>query len=257
MVTRVFPRKPYDEVQSEFVRDEIRRGSFDDIEYRRYVNELVWLEWYTRDRTSVGAISSFAADLHRYRLAARIPDAYDAVRESLDATTRADISFSGGGDADPARRQSLSQEHARQWAAAARGDRRDRSTADQLGRHGRRRPFARFRFPVLAYDTVQSEFVRDEIRRGSFDDLEHRRAVNQLVWLEWYATGGDTAPGSFGSAVTNWRLAAVHLDAFDIVRREFGAPTRDSIRLEGELACSVDTPLDERTSELERAWQAV
>ena len=109
-------------------------------------------------------------------------------------------------------------------------------------------------FPRKPYDEVQSEFVRDEIRRGSFDDLEHRRAVNQLVWLEWYATGGDTAPGSFGSAVTNWRLAAVHLDAFDIVRREFGAPTRDSIRLEGEIACS---PLDERASELERAWQAV
>ncbi|ERH10998.1 MAG: hypothetical protein J07HX64_02777 [halophilic archaeon J07HX64] len=96
--------------------------------------------------------------------------------------------------------------------------------------------------PRKPYDEGQSEFIRGEIRRGSFDDLEHRRAVNQPVWLEWYATGGDTAPGSFGSAVTNWRLAAVHLDAFDIVRREFGAPTRDSIRLEGEFACSVETP---------------
>ena len=257
MVTRAFPRKPYDEVQSEFVRDEIRRGSFDDIEHRRYVNKLVWLEWYTRDRTPTGALSSFATDVRRYRLAARIPDAYDAVRESLDAETRADISFSSGGDADPAERQSWASKHATQWAAAARGDRRDRSAADQIGRHGRRRPFARFRFPVVPYETVQSEFIRDEIRRGSFDDLEHRRAVNQLVWLEWYATGGDTTPGSFGPVVTNWRLAAVHLDAFDIVRREFGAPTRDSIRLDGALACSAETAPDKRASELKRAWQAV
>jgi hypothetical protein len=257
MMTRAFPRKSYDEVQSEFVRDEIRRGSFDDLEHRRYVNELVWLEWYTRDWTPAGAISSFGTDVHRYQLAARIPTAYDAVRESLDATTRADISFSGGGDADPAERRSRAREHATQWAAAASGDRRDRSPADQLGRHGRRRPFARFRFPVVPYETVQSEFIRGEIRRGSFDDLEHRRAVNQLVWLEWYATGGETSPGSFGPVVTNWQLAAVHLDAFDIVRRELGAPTRDSIPLEGETACSEEKPVDERASELRRAWRAV
>lgn len=45
MVKCVFPRKPYDEVESEFIRDEIRRGSFDDVDYRRYINELVYLEW--------------------------------------------------------------------------------------------------------------------------------------------------------------------------------------------------------------------
>jgi hypothetical protein len=44
-----FPRKPYVEVVSEFIRKKIRQGSFDDIEYRRYVNELVWLEWYTTE----------------------------------------------------------------------------------------------------------------------------------------------------------------------------------------------------------------
>lgn len=109
----------------------------------------------------------------------------------------------------------------------------------------------------MPYETVRSEFIRDELRRGSFDDLEHRRTVNQLVWVEWYATGGDGLAGSFGPVVTNWKLAAVHLDAFDIVRRESGAPTWDSIRLDGAVACGEDPSPDERARELKRAWRAV
>ena len=119
METHPFPRKPYDEVQSEFIRDEIRRGSFDDIEHRRYVNELVWVEWYTADWTPTGAISSFGTDVRRLQVAAQMPDAYDAVRESLGAGTRADISFSSGGEVDPAERQSCAREHARQWSRCA------------------------------------------------------------------------------------------------------------------------------------------
>lgn len=78
---------------------------------------------------------------------------------------------------------------------------------------------------MLPYDTIQSEFVRDEIRRGSFDDLEHRQHVNELSWIEWYTTDWDRG-SSFGQAVTNGKLAALYPEEFDIVRRELGEETR-------------------------------
>lgn len=36
-----FPHKPYDEVESLFIREQICQGSFRDLPHRRYVNELV------------------------------------------------------------------------------------------------------------------------------------------------------------------------------------------------------------------------
>lgn len=39
MSDAVFPMKPYDEVESEFIRGEITRESFDDLKFRRYVTE--------------------------------------------------------------------------------------------------------------------------------------------------------------------------------------------------------------------------
>jgi hypothetical protein len=94
-------------------------------------------------------------------VAARRPDAYDAIRKSLDATTRADISFQSGGDPDPAERQAWGRKHADGWAAAARGDTSDRSWADPQERGRKRRLFGRFRFPAVPYETVQSEFTRE------------------------------------------------------------------------------------------------
>lgn len=38
MVDTAFPRKPYDEVESEFIREEIARGSYDDLEITEEVH---------------------------------------------------------------------------------------------------------------------------------------------------------------------------------------------------------------------------
>lgn len=83
--------------------------------------------------------------------------------------------------------------------------------------------------------------------------------MNELVWLEWYATRRTekSIPGTLGPVVTNWRLAARHPDVFDIVRREVRASTRDSLDLRGGLACNEEEDLDERARELKRAWRAV
>lgn len=86
-----------------------------------------------------------------------------------------------------------------------------------------------FRFPKLPYDEVESEFIRGEIRRGDFNDIEHRRYVNKLVWIEWYTTKGipegSTGVSAFGLSVRRWQLAAEYPEAYDIIRREFGAKT--------------------------------
>lgn len=119
-----FPRIPYDEVQSEFIRDEICRGDFHDIEYRRYVNKLVWIEWYTTEGLSSNAtgVSSFGAAVRRWKLAAEYPEEYDIVRRELGATTRAEQSRSRrrrsdgdvSADALDERRQ-RAREHGHEW----------------------------------------------------------------------------------------------------------------------------------------------
>ena len=83
MTMYAFPRKPYDEVVSEFIRKEIRQGSFDNPEYRCYVNGLVWLEWYTTEgrETITGGISRLVALAKRHDLlpgtgGAPLPNAY-------------------------------------------------------------------------------------------------------------------------------------------------------------------------------------
>jgi len=85
-----FPRKPYDEITSEFIREEIRQGSFDHLDHRRYVNELVWLEWYTNEGVgpNTSGISALGMSVHRWKLAAAHPRAYDAVRRDLGVSTR-------------------------------------------------------------------------------------------------------------------------------------------------------------------------
>lgn len=51
--TYAFPPKPYDEVVSQFIRERIRRGSFENREFRQDINTLVWLEWAKLDSLSV------------------------------------------------------------------------------------------------------------------------------------------------------------------------------------------------------------
>lgn len=255
MEDHVFPWKPYDQVESGYIRDEIRRGSFDDIEYRRYVNELVSLEWHAIDRDHSGstATGAFAATVSHWRRVAMLPEAYDAIMEDLGEPTRADHEWTWNGEADPDARRRWARRHAEEWRAVQRGEQRDPSARLELESRGRR-PFAPFRFPVVPYDAIQSEFVREEICRGSFDDLEHRQYVNELAWIEWYTT--DAERNGFGSMVRNWELAALHPEEFDIVRRELGESTRAALEPEGEVYHG-DVDLEETAREYKRSWRAV
>ena len=255
----VFPRKPYDEVESPFVRDQIRQGSFWDLPHRRYVNELVWLEWYTRDldRSTMSGVSAFGCAVHHYQIATRWPDAYDAVRQDLDATTRAEFSWRDPDGVDPEARQRWARRHAGEWAAVREDDHRPRSEAETLTDRSDRPRFARFRFPIIPYDTVQSTFLREEIQRGSFDDLQHRRYVNKLVWLEWAETiGQDELSSLYGPITRKWKIAATLPEAFDILMREIGGSTRDSLSLDGEIHYG-DIDAEAKRRDLARAWQAV
>lgn len=119
MVEFRFPRIPYDEVQSDFIRGEIRHGDFDDLEYRRYVNKLVWVEWFTTEGVSENStgMSGFGAAVHHWKIAAEYPEEYDIVRREFGATTRADQRRNrrgrSGGDLDERRQRA--REHASEW----------------------------------------------------------------------------------------------------------------------------------------------
>ena len=86
------------------------------------------------------------------------------------------------------------------------------------------------RFPMIPYEGVESEFIRDEIASGDYYDLNHRQYVNDLIYVEWYAKGGLSPNASGLSAAIaefrNWRVATKYPEAFDEVRQEFGKRTR-------------------------------
>lgn len=255
MTMHALPRKPYDEVGSEFTRDEIRQGSFDDLEYRRYVNELVWLEWCTNEGVgpNTSGISALGISVHRWKLAAAYPRAYDAIRQDLGASTRAEGQMGWRGEEDPKERRRWARRHHEEWQAVQEGEQRSPEARTELTTSGYR-SFAPFRFPVLPYDSIQAPFIREEIQLGSFDDLEHRRCVNKLAWIEWHATAQDG--GGLGIPVKHWRLAAEHPKEYDIVRRELGKETRDAIELAGEIYFG-DIDAESAAREHKRAWRAI
>jgi len=183
--------------------------------------------------------------------------AYDAVRQDLDATTRGEFPWRDPGDVDPGARQRWARRHAEEWVAVQEGERRPHSEAETLTDRSDRPRFARFRFPIIPYDTAQSTFLREEIRRGSFDDLQHRRYVNKLVWLEWAETPGqDNRSSLYGPVARKWKIAATVPEAFDILMGELGSSTRDSLSLDGEIYY-VDIDAEARRRDLKQAWQAV
>jgi len=255
MTTYAFPRKPYDEVTSEFIRGAIRRGSFDNREYRRYVNELVCVEWYTTDRDSenLSGISALGSSVGHWKTAAAFPEAYDAVRRDLDAPTRTEQEWTWYGEEDPDDRRRWARKHYEGWQAVQRGEQRSSKARTELTTSGYR-SFAPFRFPVLPYDSIQSPFIREEIQLGSFDNLEHRRRVNKLAWIEWHATARDG--GGLGIPIKHWRLAAERPKEYDIVRRELGKETRDAIELAGEIYFG-DIDAESAAREHKRAWRAI
>ena len=89
------------------------------------------------------------------------------------------------------------------------------------------------RFPMIPYEGVESEFIRDEIASGDYYDLNHRQYVNDLIYVEWYAKGGLSPNASGLSAAIaefrNWRVATKYPEAFD------GSENRSST-----AACAVN-----------------
>lgn len=114
-----------------------------------------------------------------------------------------------------------------------------------------------FRFPRIPYDEVRSEFIREEIRRGDFDDIEYRRYVNKLIWIEWFTTEGlspnATGISGFGAGIRRWRLAAEYPEEYDIIRREFGATTRKDHRHDRRGGADRELSDEEREERRERA----
>jgi hypothetical protein len=80
---------PYTDLQSEFIRDEIRRGAFDDLEFRQYVNRLVYIECWTRNRSRF--VNGAYPQIRPWIVAAKQPTEYDIIRAELDAPTRDDL----------------------------------------------------------------------------------------------------------------------------------------------------------------------
>jgi hypothetical protein len=192
--------------------------------------------------------------LHRWKLAAAYPEAYDAVRRDLGASTRGEDERGWHGEEDPEERRHWARRHHEEWQAVQEGEQRFPEARTELESRGSR-SFAPFRFPVLPYDSIQSPFIREEIDRGSFDDVEYRQRVNKLAWIEWFTTDWDSG-GVFGQTAKNWRLAAEHPQDFDIIRRELGEETRESLELSGEIGYG-DIDAAAAAQEYKRAWQAV
>jgi hypothetical protein len=69
----------YTEVESRFVRQQIAEGSYDDVDHRQYVDDLVAIDRYVRNPPC-----SFGAGIHFGVVRNRHPGAYDIVQEELD-----------------------------------------------------------------------------------------------------------------------------------------------------------------------------
>jgi hypothetical protein len=182
------------------------------------------------------------------------PEEYDRIMRDLDAPTRAEHEWSWNGTEDESERQRWAQRHAEEWQAVKKGNQRPPSARTELNTKGSR-PFTPFRFPVAPYDTIQSEFIREKIRYGSFEDMEYRRYVNELVWIEWYTTNWERG-GSFGPEIKNWKLATLYPEEFDTIRRELDEETRESLKVTGEVYHG-DVDLEEKEREYEESWRAV
>jgi hypothetical protein len=74
--------------------------------------------------------------------------------------------------------------------------------------------------------SVESAFIRDEIRTGTFDDYEYRQYVNQLVFIErWLREGLKSVKNSYYHPIRAYRVAGKVPDGFHILRTEFNRET--------------------------------
>lgn len=233
MPGHLFPAIPYDEVRSEFIVEEIRSGSFEDRSHRKYVNYLTHVEQYTEVRTwSFPPAMGRSRVFTNWKIATKYPGAYDAVRRELGANTRQEEPITQGwdGEEDPGARRDWARRHRDQWQAAQDGTRCAEEPAVTEKPPSLRSQFVPFRFPRLPYDRLQSEFIVEEIQQGDFDDLEHRRYVNELVYLEKWARDDCRLPhpGTY-PAFRGWFIAARNPHEYDVIQGEFDGATRDGI----------------------------
>lgn len=247
------PPKPYDEATSQFICEQIQAGAFEDPATRRYVHVLLWIEHDAIDYEPTNGLSAFAHDVCRYRYAALFPAAYDRVRSDLGCSTRADITWDRTSTASGRDLAEALDRHETEWARVQQGAAPDRSAQQSLCEFDRRKPFARFRFPVLPYDSIPAPFIRRQIRLGSFEDRVHRRYVNKLVWVWWYEQQGCKAhyPGRLGPAVRLWKLAAEQPASVDTVRQEAGADGFSTLAVTPGAKPVADAST---RRQLERAW---
>lgn len=223
-----FPMLPYDEVTSSFLRESIRRGRFEDLEYRAYVNDLVFVEWYLTGGMSpdAGGISRAGASASVSKVAAKYPLAFDAVCRDLDKPTREEWSTRRPDHEDHDARIRWAARHRREWHHVAEHPTEPFTPPTDWPPIEDRPHFRSYRFPVYPYDGVRSTFIRAEIRRGSFEDKAYRRYVNRLVYVEAFTREPGRFEGHGYPPVRPWNIAARHPEAFDAVRRDLEAPTR-------------------------------
>ncbi|WP_332898151.1 hypothetical protein [Haladaptatus sp. CMSO5] len=247
-----FPKIPYDEVRSTHIQEAIRRGEFEDTAHRRYVNDLVYVEWYTRIgiAPTLRATSANGIRATVWRLALKYPEVFDAIRREFGATTREEAfnqedfsKWNWNGEEDPSARRIWATRHRWEWNRVCDENAKIRQgTADRV-QLSVRPGFAPFRFPKVHYDDIQSDFIVAEIRRGSFDDFEYRQYVNKLVYIETWTREPTRIASSAVPHYKPWLVCAQFPDEYDIIFRELNPPTR--------------TDSKPSAKQHKRAWQSV
>jgi len=258
-VSHRFPMIPYDDVESEFIRDEISSGDYYDLDHRQYVNDLIYVEWYAKGGLSPNAngLSAAIAGFRNWRVATKYPESFDEVRREFGKDTREDCASRGNREEDIQEVREWALRHRNEWRRIkGETDSTDETPAEDVPIDDRPN-FQRFRFPRIPYDEVESEFVRDEIRKGSFDDMEHRTYVNRLVHIEVLTRNPEMVrPGAY-PPVRSWRIASRHPDEFDVIRAELGKPTRDEMVPVKESGPEDEAELKELSLRHEQEWKAV
>lgn len=253
----LFPQIPYDEIESDFIRDEIRRGRFEDVAHRSYVNDLVYVEWFSTEGVSPGAtgMSRAGATAWHWRIAAKFPKAYDSVRSEVGKPTRADLTWGWRGTEDEDARRHWAAQHRMEWTHVTSHPDREFELPADWQPIDERPLFLPYRFPVYPYDGVRAPFIIAKIRRGSFADLEFRRYVNRLIYIEAFTRDPAYVEGSGYPPVKPWKIAAAHPLAFDAVRRDLNAPTRAELVTVQSSRPAEEVPKLERQHAAE--WQRV
>lgn len=257
MTGPIYPRIPHDEVQSEYIQEQIQAGSFENLTHREYVNNLTYVEWYGTDGLSPNTtgLSAAGASHSNWRIATKYPDAYDSIRQEFDAKTRHEYPLKSGSSNDPAIRRPWARRHRNEWNRVCDEPADDETAVAGVPIEDRPR-FGTFRFPKLPYDDLTSEFIRVELERGSFDDLEYRQYVNRLVYIEaWTREPRRFASGMYPPS-RPWIVAAKQPTEYDIIREELDAPTRSELTPRDSVYYG-DIDHQERTKRHKREWQRV